>query len=64
MNMQGLVIQYPGLRPQHFTWAVSVVDRGGLKHLVDRFGNWVQTVFSERASITTPQEHLLNDFYK
>ncbi len=60
----GLIIQYPGLKAQHFPQAHAVVEKGGLKHLVDQFGNWVQTIFSHRASIITPQEHFFSSFVK
>jgi len=60
MESEGLIVQYPGREPQTFRYAVSVVERGGLRHLVDRLGNWVQTVFDDRAFIGNQREHIWN----
>jgi len=49
----GLSIRCKGYKNQHFPQAVKVVEKGGLRHLVDAQGNWVQTVFKQEAQVVT-----------
>jgi len=58
---KGLFVQCPGLKPVHVRWSLSVIERGGIRHLIDGQGNWLYSVFDKRAFIGTAQDHIYND---